>query len=405
MQAQSSDSVDFRQLELNALLEITQAINNNLSEESLYKIFHFTLRSNLIIRKLALFVFETSWECKTYFGLDHPINNINLDILNNETRKSWILDKGQFGEVVDEFDVLIPIAHKNKTLAYIFADGDETFGELAKKEKFSFIETIGNILMVAIENKRFGRKQLEQEALRRELEIAAEVQSMLFPKKLPVTNEFEFAATYIPHHSIGGDYYDYIKVDKNKFFVCIGDVSGKGVPAAIYMSNFQATLRALVYQGLSLLNIVEQLNHLTRVNTGGDYFVTFFIALVDIPTKSIQYVNAGHNSPVLISNGNIEFLEIGTTILGALDKLPFINIGSLSFTNNSLLFMYTDGMSETENKYEESFEIDRITQFLIQNKDLSLKDQHIGLITELDNFKGSEMRYKDDITLFSCLLK
>ncbi len=399
-----SDAVDFRQLELNALLEITKAINNNLPEESLYKIFHFTLRSNLIIKKLALFIFDHIWECKTHFGLQHPIANINLQIFDNHPQNSWIVNKGEYGDVVDEFDVLIPIAHKNRILAYIFADGDETFGEHAKKEKFNFIETVGNILMVAIENKRFGRKQLEQEALRKELEIAAQVQSMLFPKKLPSTEHFDFAATYIPHHSIGGDYYDYIKVDKNKFFVCIGDVSGKGVPAAIYMSNFQATLRTLVYQRLSLHDIVKQLNHLTKINTGGDYFVTFFIALINIENSSIEYVNAGHNAPILFNNDHLEFLEVGTTILGALDILPFINIGTLNYTTGTLLFMYTDGITETENSLGEAFEIQRITDFL-QKDNLNLKDKHNSLINTLNDFKGSEMRYKDDITLFSCLLK
>jgi sigma-B regulation protein RsbU (phosphoserine phosphatase) len=103
-----------------------------------------------------------------------------------------------------------------------------------------FIQALSNIIIVAIENKKLARKQLEQEAFRKELEIASDVQQFLFPDKLPNTERLKMEASYLPHDLVGGDYYDFIPINKNQFLLCVADVSGKGIPAALMMSNFQA---------------------------------------------------------------------------------------------------------------------------------------------------------------------
>src|SRR4051812_5930820 len=126
----------------------------------------------------------------------------------------------------DEFDLVIPIAHKKATLAYVFI-GDGKTDDAKQRIDTVFVQTLSNIVIVAIENKKLARQQLQQEALNREMEIAQQVQLLLFPKKLPYTPKLKVIAGYFPHHSIGGDYYDFVSISESEFLLCIADVSGK----------------------------------------------------------------------------------------------------------------------------------------------------------------------------------
>ncbi len=118
----------------------------------------------------------------------------------------------------------------------------------------SFVQTISNIMIVAMQNRKMARQRLAEEAMRNEIKIAREVQTMLFPKTLPNDKDIVVHASYIPHSSIGGDYYDYVKIDEDQFLFCVADVSGKGVPASLLMSNFQAGLRTILRQTSDLVN-------------------------------------------------------------------------------------------------------------------------------------------------------
>ena len=228
---------DKRDLELNALLEITQAINNNLSESDLYRIYKFTLLADLKVTNLAMFVEDEKWRCEVDFGTSCDWSKVALPVKHMMYKDIVSLDeKDEFSE----FSHAFPVNHKNKLLAIVFIGGHDEGVDI------TFLKALTNILIVAIENKKLARKQLEQEAYRKELEIAKRVQNFLFPKRLPKSTRLKIDAVYLPHHDIGGDYYDYVSLGENRFMICIADVSGKGVPAALLMSNFQASLRTLV---------------------------------------------------------------------------------------------------------------------------------------------------------------
>lgn len=392
-----------KELELNSLLEVTQSINSNLPEESLYKIYNFTLRANLNINKLALYILESdhTWQCKVNFGTATNFfkENINLGQLN--VKEITVLENVDMPAVFREFDLAIPVFHKDGVLAYVFV------GELRKMDgghviDTTFVQTLTNIIVVAIENKKLARHQLAQEALNKELEIAQQVQTMLFPKALPNTDQLKIEAHYLPHHSIGGDYYDFIQIDKDKFLLCIADVSGKGVPAALLMSNFQASLRVLTRQTTDLKQIVQELNYVLYQNSGGGSFITFFCALYDRSTSRFSYINAGHNPPIFCDEcGCSHLLEKGTTVLGVFNPLPFLEEVVLENVHNFLLFTYTDGLVETRNDMDEEFGQDRIFEFVNQHKQLDPKSLHETLIRRIENFRDGN-HYADDVTLLSC---
>ena len=390
-----------KELQVNALLEITQAINNNMSEEALYKIYEFTLRANLLIRKLALFVFDDDWNCKIWFGTQLSCENEvpAPDVL--ELQKVTQLDSSR-NDVFGEFDYVLPVIHKQRMLALVFVgDMQVRDKETTPSSELRFIQTLSNIMLVAIENKKLARHQLEQESLRKELEIASDVQHFLFPENLPYGPRLKIEASYLPHDRIGGDYYDYVPLNKNQFLLCIADVSGKGIPAALLMSNFQASLRTLVRQTGNLREIVEELNYQVLENAKGEKFITFFACIYDHSLKTMAYINAGHNPPLLMQEEEMKWLKEGSTVLGAMHPLPFINEGFLTDLDDFVLFCYTDGLTETVNDKDEEFGEDGLASFFKDHRTRDLKKIHHDIIISLDEFKEHQA-YRDDITLLSC---
>ncbi len=397
---------NLKELQVNALLEITQAINNNLAEDSLYKIYDFTLRANLKINKLALFVMDEQWSCKVSFGTKkecrHMVPPTDLTGLRKVTT---IKDLDPRDDVFGEFDYALPVIHKDVLLAIVFVGGIREDEESSMNSHLRFIQALSNIIIVAIENKKLARRQLEQESLRKELEIASDVQHFLFPESLPYGPRLKIEASYLPHDRIGGDYYDYIPLNKNQFLLCIADVSGKGIPAALLMSNFQASLRTLVRQTPNLREIVEELNFQVLENAKGEKFITFFAGIYDHSLKTLAYINSGHNPPVLIrKDSEAEWLRDGSTVLGAMHPLPFLNEGFLTGLDDFMLFCYTDGLTETSNEKGEDFGEERLLDFFRNEKSWDLKKIHREIISSLDRFKAQK-NYHDDITLLSCKIE
>jgi sigma-B regulation protein RsbU (phosphoserine phosphatase) len=399
-----SNRYELKELELNALLEITQAINENLPEDSLYKIYNFTLRANLKLGKLMLLVQEAGlWEQKLSFGTKK--NYANEDNSTNQLvkKRQILFHEDLVDSPFDEFEVAIPVFHKNELLATVFLGGVTNAEERELIENhLNFIQALTNIIMVAIENKKMARERLQQEILAKEMEIAKKVQQLLFPKSLPENDNFKIDAHYSPHHTVGGDYYDWISIDENKKIVCIADVSGKGVPAALLMSNFQASLRTLLRKTTDLEEVIHDLNHQVYQSANGENFITFFIALIDLKNEKLNYVNAGHNPPFLMSsNGNIEKLDKGTLVLGALQEIPFLEIGNLKIEKTQTLLLYTDGLTEAFNEKEEEFSPERVIEILNHNKNAKPSEILASLLKAIDEFIGKRA-LSDDITLLAC---
>lgn len=402
-QSELKSKYELKELELQSLLEITQAINNNLPEGSLYKIYNFTIRGNLNISKLALYVLDDRWNYKTHFGTTSDFSNIDLEDRFLTVDKITPVSQNQ-ASVFNEFEIVIPIAHKNKTLAFVFISGKENQNS-AEAINTNFVQALSNIIIVAIENKKLVRRQLEQEMFQKELEIASNLQQYLFPKDLPHGDGLFMDAYYQPHHSIGGDYYDYIYINKDQFLFCVADVSGKGIPAAMLMSNFQASLRTLVRSTTLLQEIINELNYLIMQNAKGQHFITFFVGIYDKEEGRLKYVNAGHNPPILIcQNGVMRLLEKGTTILGAFESLPFLEIGILEDLKEFFFCTYTDGLIEITNSEGEEFGMERLKNIVVNHYEDKIDLLHQQIIDQMKAFKG-ENKFIDDITLFSGKVK
>ncbi|MDX1903544.1 MAG: PP2C family protein-serine/threonine phosphatase [Thermonemataceae bacterium] len=384
-----------KEMALNALLEITQAINTHITEENLYKIYNFTLRGNLHIQKMALWVNDFGkWSYKAGFGSKIKVENDCFEnIYQQHTSQVSLVQGSVFKDFFSDFEIVIPIFKQEQAFAFIFVTGNQIDA--------NFIQTLTSILIVAIENRKLAQKQLEQEVFRKELDIATQVQQRLIPKNLPQTPTLEVAALYMPHSLVGGDYYDFVELENGNFLFCIADVSGKGIAAAMMMANFQASLRTLLRQTQNLRVIVNELNYLVLQNAQGENFITLFIAHYEVATKKLSYINAGHNPPFLLQNKQLSKLESGTTVLGIFEPLPFITENSLLIEHHSFIFAYTDGLNETLNPQEEQFGEERIANLLQKNNFTTLENWHQAILQELLHFKKN-LHFPDDITLLSC---
>jgi sigma-B regulation protein RsbU (phosphoserine phosphatase) len=377
------------------LLEVTKAINANLPEASLYKIFHFTLLAGLEIKKLALFVKENTWSCKVHFGVEASIGKSSLP---DALKDIDAIQKVKLSDAFAYLNLVIPVKHKDKVLAILLLDGKASEEELDT----SFIQTLTNITLVAIENKRLARLNLEQEALKKEIEIAKRVQQNLIPDHLPQTDHLKIFASYYPNKIVGGDYYDYIPLDEDRFYICMADVSGKGIPAALLMSNFQACLRTLVLYTSDLKDIITRLNEQVYNHTKGEKFITVFLAYVDIKQRIIRCVNAGHNPPLLLSVDGHQWLDKGTCILGMFEKLPFMEEMKVELLSKVRLFAYTDGVSEVMNNKGDEFGQEGIFDFISQVENLS-DEVHLQLYDRMIAFR-EDQEFSDDITYMSCII-
>jgi len=389
-----------KELELKALLEITQAINENQSEAVLLNIFKFTCLVHLNIKALLLYVAkEGNFEKKISHGVKSKLPKfISGDQVVDE-KKSGELRLNMASEYsFEELETYLPVYHKDKMLAILFLRRKD----LSLDVDLNFTQALTNILVVALENKRFARKQLEQEVLNREVAIASQVQQMLFPSELPNSEELKAKVTYFPHSMVGGDYYDLIRKSKDEVYFCIADVSGKGISAALLMSNFQAALRTLLRSDADLKMVVNQLNYTLFENTKGERFITFFLGHFNFKTRELHFVNAGHNPPLLCweVEKRSEILEAGTTILGAFENLPFLEIGTRKNLDHFTIHLYTDGLTEAMNSSEEEYGEERFQRFVDSHLDIDPEQFHTIFLEKMSEF-SQDIPLTDDLTLLS----
>lgn len=390
-----------KDIKLNSLLEITKAINHNFSTEQLLEIFEEVLETQLNIGKLVLFSNENdTWKCILKYGVGDEYNDINVerDLLSITEIGTINFSQKRLSKA---FEIVIPVFHKSHPLAYVLIGDLEDKVEVSPAIKhLPFVQTLTSIIVVAIENKKLARDTIRQAAMRKELELASEMQSMLFPSTLPKDKNIDTAAFYLPHQQVGGDYYDFIWLNENECAFCVADVSGKGVAAALLMSNFQANLRVLFHHTSTLTELVRELNSKVMANAKGEKFITLFIAKYNIITRTLTYVNAAHNPPLIASGNSISTLKIGCTGLGMFDEIDKIKEGIVNISPGTTIVCYTDGLTELENDKGEDFGIDSLKDLIKNNPKLNMMELNVRIMETVMNYKQSRP-YIDDIALFS----
>jgi len=390
-----------KDLKLNALLEITKAINNNVSTAQLLDLYQDILENRLKVGKLVLFSFDKEWTCILKYGIGDDFNHIKFE---NELLGIKEIETISFsnGNLSKSFEIVIPVYHKQIPLAYVLlGDVNEQKIELSAAIKhLPYIQTLTNIIVVSIENKKLYRQTIQKAQMQKELELAQTMQQMLFPNNLPNTDTIKVAAKYIPHQQVSGDYYDFLplNIHENGFFVA--DVSGKGIAAALFMSNIQATFHSLVNYTHNLKDIIIELNKRVWLNAKGEKFVSLFLGKINTKSKQLTFINAGHNPPILISGDKTLRLSKGCTLLGIAETIPFIDVEIMSINEAYTLFCYTDGLTDTVNSADEYLAEETIIDIIKKNIGSEPEFINDAVMYYADEFKGENL-YVDDIALMT----
>jgi len=397
------NQIKLKDFKLNSLLEITTAINSNAGVDQLIRIYEYILKEQLGFQKFILFNEQDDWNCLLKVGFKGKIKDIDVEKDLFRFKEITVIESSH-SKFLTEFDVVVPVYHKERPLAYLL------FSDIIKDKlkltdglvNMGFVQTLTNIIVVAIENQRMAKQSIIQARIKKELEVASEMQKLLFPSELPSNRRMDISAKYTPRHEVGGDYYDFIPLGDEEYIICIADVSGKGISAAMLMANFQATIRTLFnYQRFEMEFLLEELNKKVMRSAKGEKFITFFIAHYNANTRELKYVNAGHNHPILTNGRRVEMLSEGCIGLGMLDELPFIHIGKKVLKPNTTIVLYTDGVVELENTKEEFFGIERLIKLVHSYYPLKMEDMNNLIFSKLDEWR-EDLPLVDDTAIFSC---
>jgi sigma-B regulation protein RsbU (phosphoserine phosphatase) len=249
------------------------------------------------------------------------------------------------------------------------------------------------------------QKQLQR--LENEISIAREVQDQLFPRGLPKVEGLEIEAICKAARSVSGDYYDFIQLDPTHVAIALGDISGKGISAALLMASLQAALRSQLLtpgsEQLSTAELVGRLNkHLVR-NTGEDRFATFLVAVYDMETRKLRYTNAGHLPGICLSESKSMHLDVGGMVLGIVEDYPYEE-GVVDVPRDAVFIAYSDGLVEPENAYGEEFGVSRLEAAAQRVRQSDPKRIATALMTAAEEWSGSPEQ-ADDMTVIVAKLK
>ncbi len=391
-----------RDFKLNALLEITTAINENLSVDRLLEEYEKVLREKLLIEKLILFTREEKWKCILKYG----VKDVEIHDISDETFFRQQNEITLTTEMTSEaFDLTIPVLQNDEPIAYLLVGdlGEQVIRISPVIKHMKFIQTLTNVLVVAIQNRKLQEESLRQELVKKELELAAEMQAILLPHSLPKNSSYEVSAFYKAHQQVGGDYYDFMELNDDEVMLCMADVSGKGVSAAFLMANFQAYLRSIfAYRNGDLVEIVRELNERVMQTALGEKYITLFLAVYRKSTRILNYINCGHNPPIVADpHGYTQVLKHGTIGLGMFESLPKVLEGELRLDPGAVLVCFTDGLVETENADDQDYGTERLEKLVLTYFKDGMAELNNTILQSLNEFKG-DAPYNDDIAILSC---
>ncbi len=259
-------------------------------------------------------------------------------------------------------------------------------------------------LALMMENRRLTDRVLEQEKLRRDLALAVEVQRRLLPEAYPESSFGDVAAFTLPVRSVGGDYYDFIKVGEHGLGIALADVAGKGIAAALIMSVVQASLRILSAEGnITLPELVSKMNRFLHRSTGFNSYATFFYAQLDEKSGQLSYVNAGHNPPYLLRAAEVEELKTGGMVIGMFAQATYEE-AKLDLRSGDVLVAFTDGVTEALNTHDEEYGEERLKELLKSVMHLPVGEMSPRITAALREWIGEAPQH-DDLTFLVLKVK
>jgi sigma-B regulation protein RsbU (phosphoserine phosphatase) len=291
----------------------------------------------------------------------------------------------------------VPLQTDERVLGMIYVDSVHP-GRHFSREDLELLTIMANVAAIRIERQRLIEIEAAQRRMDGELEQAAEIQRQFLPARAPEVPGLELSGYNVSCRAVGGDYYDYLLYPDGRVGVLIGDVCGKGLPAALLMMSFQSRVQVLAEESHSPAELAGRLNRVLTANQLGYRFISFFFCFIHPETGRLLYTNAGHNPPILLhASGEVERLDRGGPVLGILSGAGYEE-GTCQLDPLDLLLLYSDGITEANNPEEVEFGDGRLLTILRQNCHLSAEEISSRIIDEVQAWMGGTHTL-DDITV------
>ena len=406
------------------LLELSEDVRTMVETRPLLETVSGKISESLHVPQVTLLMKNgTGFEPAYALGFDTPPRAL----LDNDTRAIQTLKRNQHIVIYDEFrevtstptimpderrqieelnsQVLLPVAVKDQLTGIISLSAKRS-EEPYTPTDLRLLKSVAAQTGLALENSRLteviASEAAQKERLNRELEIAREVQERLFPQDFPIVEGLDYYGACRPALGVGGDYYDFLELAGGKFGFAIGDVSGKGIGAALMMASLQASLRGqAIHSGDDLANLMSHVNSLIYDTSTTNRYATFFYAQFDSTNRMLTYVNAGHNPPYLLREAADEpiLLAEGGPVIGMLPPM-LVNYsqGEINLVPGDLIVGLTDGISEAMNSIEEEWGEDALLSILREIRHLSPKEIHDRCVEGADKFANGAKQH-DDMTM------
>jgi sigma-B regulation protein RsbU (phosphoserine phosphatase) len=295
--------------------------------------------------------------------------------------------------------LLVPLIAQDRLIG-MFALPPKPGGESYRLHELELLGLVAGQVALQVENSRLYEEEVAKRKLEEEMALARSIQSRLLPSQIPSIAGVELEAVNLSSRLVSGDYYDFIQREDGCLGIVISDVSGKGMPASLLASSLQAALRAQCDTGASPGRVLERVNRQLHASTDPQHFATLFLAVYEPASRSLRYSSGGHNPPILLrADGRAELLDKGGLPLGAFDFGSYEE-GLVTLDPGDLLFLYTDGLTETVNDRDEEFGTERLEDLLRDNRQLPANLLVDRLQQAVHEFSGRD-EADDDITMIA----
>lgn len=400
--------------QLKSLFELSKEFNSNIiDKDSIVKLLSFTLLGNFGIRDFIIF----SRGSDNRFVLvkdsrkdsEHKVDPEEVFPYGNTPpgfRKTVRVthDTGiDFLEKLHKcgFELVIPAVINNE-VENIICLGSKLSRLPYSESDVEFLESIVNLSLISIRNSMLFKEYLEKQVMENDLKTARDIQIAMLPGKIPKINGYDFAGMNAPAKHVGGDYFDIISLNECKTAIVIADVSGKGTPASLLMSNIQSAVHSYmkIYdeESFDIASVTSKINEMIYENTMPEKFITFFWGILDCKLNRMQYINAGHNPPYLFTRNGLKKLDKGGFMIGILDTGVSYEVGEAYFESGDTIVLYTDGVTEAQDVNSDEYGEDRLERICVENLGKQSSDLMKTIADDVSKFASGAPQY-DDITL------
>ena len=402
-----------------ALLEFTQELPRLTRLDQILESVVHRIASTMHIEKVAVILCDDVEGCSVvsqnieegccqfkseYNGLLDVLRKTRLpqsfELLTEEP-DNFILLQGDKAKLVEGGIVLsVPMFMQDRLIGMINV-GPKMSGKVYSKDDTELLSTVAAQAAIAVENSRLHKSELEKEKFQEELSLARRIQQGLLPKENPSLKGLDVAGISVPALTVGGDYFDFIQIDQHRLLIVIADVSGKGMPAALYMSKVQGMVQLAAHMYTSPKEMLKNVNRRIFEGIERRSFITMILALFDTKKKRVRICRAGHNKALIGLNGRLKFLDAGGIGLG-LERGPLFDNEleeiNLPLKPESLFFFYTDGLTEAMNRQGKEFGEETVSRIVKEKRSLPAEQLQRVVMTAAEEFQG-EAEQHDDVTV------